>query len=48
MLLVIDWNANPDIINLFGFSLRWYGLMFACAFLAGFQVVSYIFKKEGR
>ncbi|MBP6386121.1 MAG: prolipoprotein diacylglyceryl transferase [Pseudarcicella sp.] len=48
MLLVIDWNANPEIINLFGFSLRWYGLMFACAFLAGFQVVSYIFKKEGR
>ncbi len=48
MLLVIDWNANPEILNLFGFSLRWYGLLFACAFLAGFQVVAYLFKKEGR
>jgi len=31
-----------------GFSIRWYGLCFALAFLSGFQVVSYIFKKEGR
>jgi len=44
----IDWNPDPEIANLFGFSLRWYGLCFATAFLAGFQVVTYIFKKEGR
>ncbi len=44
----IDWNPDPEIINLFGFSIRWYGLCFATAFLAGFQVLSYIFKKEGR
>ena len=31
-----------------GFPIRWYGLCFAFAFLAGFQVVSYMFKKEGR
>jgi phosphatidylglycerol:prolipoprotein diacylglycerol transferase len=44
----IDWNPDPEIFNLFGFSIRWYGLCFATAFLAGFQVLSYIFKKEGR
>jgi phosphatidylglycerol---prolipoprotein diacylglyceryl transferase len=48
MLAFIDWNANPEIINLFGFSIRWYGLCFAMAFLAGYQVLSYVFKKEGR
>ena len=47
-LLFIEWNADPTIITLFGFSIRWYGLCFALAFLSGFQVVSYIFKKEGR
>ncbi|MHA8065620.1 prolipoprotein diacylglyceryl transferase [Aquirufa sp. ROCK2-A2] len=44
----VDWNPDPEIVNLFGFSIRWYGLCFATAFLAGFQVISYIFKKEGR
>jgi prolipoprotein diacylglyceryl transferase len=47
-LLFIEWNADPTIITLLGFPIRWYGLCFALAFLAGFQVVSYIFKKEGR
>jgi prolipoprotein diacylglyceryl transferase len=47
-LLFIEWNADPTIITLLGFSIRWYGLCFALAFLSGFQVVSYIFKKEGR
>jgi prolipoprotein diacylglyceryl transferase len=48
IITFIDWNPDPEIINLFGFSIRWYGLCFATAFLAGFQVISYIFKKEGR
>lgn len=48
MLAYIDWHTSPEIIELFGFPLRWYGLMFAMAFLAGYQVLSYIFKKEGR
>jgi prolipoprotein diacylglyceryl transferase len=48
ILLFIEWNANPTIITLLGFPIRWYGLCFAFAFLAGFQVVSYMFKKEGR
>jgi prolipoprotein diacylglyceryl transferase len=47
-LLFIEWNADPTIITLLGFPIRWYGLCFALAFLAGFQVVSYMFRKEGR
>ena len=47
-LLFIEWNADPTIINLLGFPIRWYGFCFALAFLAGFQVVAYLFKKEGR
>jgi phosphatidylglycerol---prolipoprotein diacylglyceryl transferase len=48
MLAYIDWHASSTIFEIFGFPLRWYGLMFAGAFLAGYQVLSYIFKKEGR
>ena len=48
MLAYIDWHTSPVIFEIFGFPLRWYGLMFAGAFLAGYQVLSYMFKKEGR
>jgi phosphatidylglycerol---prolipoprotein diacylglyceryl transferase len=48
MLAYIDWHASPIIFEVFGFPLRWYGLMFAGAFLAGYQILSYIFKQEGR
>jgi prolipoprotein diacylglyceryl transferase len=44
----IDWNPNPEIFKILGFPVRYYGLFFAMAFLAGFQVMTYIFKKEGR
>lgn len=48
ILTFVDWNPDPTIFEIFGFPVRWYGLCFAMAFLAGFQVLSYIFKKEGR
>ena len=44
----ISWSPDPTIIDLFGFPVRWYGLFFASAFLAGFQIVSYMFKQEGK
>ena len=44
----IDWNPNPEIFKIFEFPVRYYGLFFAMAFVAGFQVMTYIFKKEGR
>jgi prolipoprotein diacylglyceryl transferase len=48
ILTSIDWNPNPEIFRIFEFPVRYYGLFFAMAFLAGFQVMTYIFKKEGR
>jgi prolipoprotein diacylglyceryl transferase len=44
----ISWDPNPVIVDRFGFPIRWYGFCFAMAFLAGFRVVSYMFKQEGR
>jgi phosphatidylglycerol---prolipoprotein diacylglyceryl transferase len=44
----ISWDPNPVIFDLFGFPIRWYGFFFAMAFLAGFRVVNYMFKQEGR
>ena len=44
----IDCNPNPEIFKILEFPVRYYGLFFAMAFLAGFQVMTYIFKKEGR
>lgn len=47
-IAIISWDPNPVIVDLFGFPIRWYGFFFAMAFLAGFRVVSYMFKQEGR
>ena len=46
IFLEIPWNVNPIIAKLGSFELRWYGLFFASAFLVGYQIMSYIFKKE--
>ena len=29
MLLSINWNPNPELFNLFGISIRYYGLLWA-------------------
>ena len=35
---VITWNVNPEIFSLGELSIRWYGLLFATAFLSGYLV----------
>ncbi|MFW5830981.1 MAG: prolipoprotein diacylglyceryl transferase [Prolixibacteraceae bacterium] len=42
----ITWNADPEIFNLGPFSIRWYGLLFATGFLAGYYIVERMFKFE--
>jgi phosphatidylglycerol---prolipoprotein diacylglyceryl transferase len=44
----IIWNGNPEIFSVGSFSLRWYGLFFALAFLIGQQIFYYIYRKEGK
>lgn len=48
MLQYIIWEVNPEIFHIGSFSVRWYGLLFALGFLIGMQIMSYIFKKEGK
>lgn len=42
----IVWNANPEIFHIGNFALRWYGLLFALSFVAGYYLLSKVFKKE--
>ena len=34
----ITWNVDPEIFSIGQLSIRWYGLMFASAFLSGYIV----------
>lgn len=47
-ILAITWNVDPEFIEIpgLGRSIRWYGILFAVAFLAGYYVLDKIFKKE--
>lgn len=47
-LLYILWNTPPEIFPDSSIPLRWYGLFFALAFLAGQYIITYIFKAEGK
>ncbi len=48
LLYSITWDVDPWLIK-FGnnFGIRWYGLLFACAFLFGYLIFQKFFKKEG-
>jgi phosphatidylglycerol:prolipoprotein diacylglycerol transferase len=46
-LTFIYWNINPEIVNLFGFSLRYYGLLFATGLMLCVSLLRWIFNKEG-
>jgi prolipoprotein diacylglyceryl transferase len=45
--LVVIWNVNPQIFNLFGISVRWYSFLFATTFLVGYYLVQY-YSKEAK
>ncbi len=53
MLDYIVWNVRPEIFTLpasipiiGGFSIRWYGLLFALSFILGYLMMQKFFKKE--
>jgi phosphatidylglycerol---prolipoprotein diacylglyceryl transferase len=49
-LTYLLWDVNPDIftIPIINHPLRWYGLLFALAFLISQQIMYFIYKQEGR
>lgn len=50
ILTYIIWDINPDIftIPIINHPVRWYGLLFAAAFLISQQIMYFIYKKEKR
>lgn len=50
ILQYIHWNPSPEIFTIPGIDwpVRWYGLMWALAFIASHFILNRVFKKEGR
>ena len=48
ILAFIEWSVSPEIFHLGPISVRWYGLLFAMAFVAGYAIFTWVFKKEGK
>lgn len=44
--LFVHWTTNPVIFNLGFFSVRWYSLLFVCAFIIGWYIIKWIFDRE--
>lgn len=44
--LHIVWDFDPEMISVFGLELRWYGLMFALAFIFGHFILRWTYQKE--
>lgn len=42
------WDINPILFKLGALEVRWYGLCFASAIMAGYAVGTWIFKREGK
>lgn len=42
------WNISPELISFGGFSIAWYGLLFASGFFIGFHIMRWVFKREGK
>ena len=48
LLAFIEWSVSPEIFHLGPVSVRWYGFLFAMAFVAGYFIMTWVFKKEGK
>jgi phosphatidylglycerol:prolipoprotein diacylglycerol transferase len=44
----IIWNVSPDLLHLGPITFRWYGVLFALCFAAGFQITKAAFIREKR
>ncbi len=48
MLSFITWDVSPDLFSLGPVTVRWYGLLFAMAFVLTQPIEKYIYRKDGR
>jgi phosphatidylglycerol:prolipoprotein diacylglycerol transferase len=44
--LYINWDFDSEIINILGFPLKYYGLLFACGLLLSMYILKIIYKRE--
>ena len=44
--LYINWDIDPEIINIFGFPLKYYGLLFGFGLLLCMYILKRVFKRE--
>jgi len=44
---IIPWDVNPEIFRIGSFAIRWYGLLFASAFMFGYFLFRKMFLNEG-
>ena len=42
------WDIDPILISVGFVKIRWYGLMFASAFICGYKLMTWIYKTEGK
>jgi phosphatidylglycerol---prolipoprotein diacylglyceryl transferase len=42
----ITWDVNPEIFSIGFLTVRYYGLFFALAFVVGYKIMQYVYKKE--
>jgi len=42
----IHWNPDPEIINILGFSIRYYGILFLSGLILAIYILGWIFKRE--
>ena len=48
ILAYITWNVSPEMFSIGPLSVRWYGLLFASAFIFGYKVMQWVYKKENK
>jgi len=46
ILNYINWNVDPKIINVFGISIRYYGLLFVSGLILCLYILGWIFRRE--
>jgi prolipoprotein diacylglyceryl transferase len=46
LTLSIVWNPSPEIFEVGGYAVRWYGLFFALSFFFGYLILQKMFNKE--
>lgn len=42
------WNTGPELVSFGNYSIAWYGLLFASGFFLGFQIMRWVYKREGK